>query len=570
MPAVPVSGGPTVVSGGVPQPRTAPEDFGGGQAAKPFELSDTTRAATAIYQQQKQDANEIAVTAAAARASAAETNRLWNPQSGAMTRKGLDALQAQDDAQKGFQEDMQDIESGLSNDEQKLAFRRIAAAHGTALNDTLTRHVAQEKETYDTETTNGFVTNERNAAIANYTDPQRITESIGNQQAALADYARRTGKPAEWLQQQATQAASDTHVAVIDRLLANEQDTAAQAYRDAHRDQILGSAAAQVDKAVEEGSSRAASQHAAATILSEGGTLTEQVAKARALAEKDPRVADLTEARLRKNDAETKEAAREQAEASMTTAGNILDRTGGNVASIPPSMWTTFSPSQKASLKSYGDAIQGGGSVKTDWSTWVSLRDLASNPKTRQQFLNLDPMSYRSRLGDAQFQEITGLREGLRTKDAAAESTADDIGRVHSIISGSLKGIGVGIDPKKRAPDAEISDVVYRSVDAQIESLQERTKTKATTKQIQEITDEILTQHLVQAPGRFWGTNEETKRTFQVQPTDELVVTAKDIPPADRTAIAQSLRSRGLPATPDAIVAAYKAHVKGLVQRGPR
>lgn len=567
MPTVQAPPGQQAFSTETPRIQTSVEDFGGGQAARPFDLSGPEHVAQQVYQQQKQDANEIAVTDAGAKLSALETTILWDPQTGAMTRKGKDAFGAQDDATKAWQAQSAALEDGLQNDQQKLAFRRMVAAHGASLNETLTRHVATEKEAYDSETTNGFVTNERNAAIANFTDPQRITESVRNQQAALADYARRTGKPAEWLQQQALQAASDTHVAVIDRLLANDQDVAAKTYRDAHADEIVGAHAATLDKALEEGSSRAESQRQSDAILQAGGTLTEQVAKAREI--ENPRVRDLVEQRVRRTDSENKAAQREAAEASMVTAGNIIDQTR-DASRIPPSMWANFTPAQKSSLKSYADQLQGGGQVKTDWSSWVSLRDMASNPATRQAFLDLDPMSYRSKLADAQFTEITALREGLRNQDTHAIATADNVAKVHGVIAGTLKGIGIGVDPKKRMPDAAIAETVYRSVNDQVEQLQEKQKSPATTKQVQEITDELVTQHLVNEPGRFWGTNQVTKRTFELQPQDEVVVTPQDISPANRTAIAGSLRRRGMPVTQAAILNEYQQHIKGLVRRGPQ
>src|SRR5690606_6751524 len=106
-----------------------------------------------------------------------------------------------------------EIEAGLANDEQRLAFRRMAIARRADVDRLLQRHVAREFEAYDAAATDAYLANSVEAAAANYTNPERIAVELDRQRAALLSRAARTGEAAEVTQQKLAAFTSNTHVA---------------------------------------------------------------------------------------------------------------------------------------------------------------------------------------------------------------------------------------------------------------------------------------------------------------------------------------------------------------------
>jgi hypothetical protein len=121
-----------------------------------------------------------------------------------------------------------------------------------------------------------------------------------------------------------------THVGVIDRLLANDQDLAAKQYYDAHKADVTGAATIAVERALEEGSTRGESQRQADTITAKAATLGDALTQVRAIA--DPKVRDATEERVRKFFSEKAENLRQQRDAGMQRATNLVEQSTTSTA----------------------------------------------------------------------------------------------------------------------------------------------------------------------------------------------------------------------------------------------
>lgn len=199
-----------------------------------------SRIGAEIYADEVRKQDEIAVLEADRKMSEWETRRLYDPKEGALTRRGKDAFGLPDTVGKELDDTVGQIRNSLTNDRQRMAFDRRATARRSDITTTLSRHVFGEVRKHDDAETESYLANAQQAAIVNYANPERVSLEIERQRAAVIDYANRNGLGAEYVKQKVAQVHSNTHVGVIDRMLANGQDQGAKGYFDKVRGEIAG------------------------------------------------------------------------------------------------------------------------------------------------------------------------------------------------------------------------------------------------------------------------------------------------------------------------------------------
>lgn len=142
MPVVPTSGGPSVGPAPFRPPQTSIDTFGGGTAGTPIDNSGLARAAANIYRDEKQKADESMLVNAGGELTQFEVDRLHNPQNGALNQHGQNAFGLPDEVRADYEKKTADIESRLTNDNQKIAFRRLATSHWASVDQQVQQHVA--------------------------------------------------------------------------------------------------------------------------------------------------------------------------------------------------------------------------------------------------------------------------------------------------------------------------------------------------------------------------------------------------------------------------------------------
>ncbi|MCM5682519.1 hypothetical protein M8A51_23565 [Schlegelella sp. S2-27] len=165
--------------------------------------------------------------------------------------KGKDAAGLPDTVVPGLDSKIQEIESRLSNDDQKFAFANMAANRRESLNRYLTRHVGEQIRNYDKQETDAFIANARDEAGIHYKDPQRIKDAVIRQRGAITDFARAHGMGDEFIQQAVSDAVSKTHKTVLDRYFANGESDAAEKYFKTSRGEMQADEATRVELTLE-------------------------------------------------------------------------------------------------------------------------------------------------------------------------------------------------------------------------------------------------------------------------------------------------------------------------------
>lgn len=546
--------------GGFIQARTTPSTFG---LASARGIQALGRASFEIYQDEKRKADEIAVLDANRELVEFETDLLYNPETGLLNKRGRDAFQASEATLQQFTDKIGEIETRLGNDEQKLAFRRSSSSRQVNMDRTVQRHVAKERTEFDKTVTDNFIANERASAVANYNDDDRVQQSIDNQINALLEHKDRNGLPLEWLQRRITEATSQTHVAVIERMLANEEDLSASRYFKDNKDEITGADIAKVERSLAEGSLRGESQRRSDTILAQTSNRLDALAKARTI--RDPKVRDATEERINRFFSVQKQAEAERRQELFLQASRILEQNGGDLEGISPSMWTGMDDAQRKALRATVRTVRDGIEPTQNDKRWLEFLDLSTTDLANMSQAEL-LTKFRPHLDDAHWNRANTLWADARSGKVTAKlsSTLTFKDRVDN----SLRRSGI-IDPNKTKAKftdeeatnyAQFEDVAAKAIEV-FELTELGGKRKATGTEQQKIIDELLIEKVFVEE---WGRDPEKpivlltddERAASYVPTD-------NIPIADRNFIENLIRSRGRRVTTDKVQRAYAQYLLG-------
>lgn len=554
MPVVPRLSSPQIQATGLPNARSnvkaTEESFGGGQSAAAVgqAAQSVLGAAQKFVIEEKQKADDVATTEAYTKLVQAKNRLTYDPQAGALSKTGKNAFGVIDEYNSSFDKEADAIESSLSNQSQKDVFRKIRGQQKNEFDGTLQRHVFGESKKFDEETTTSSIKITRDDALQNYQNPERVSQAIGMQRSLVMAHAQRNGLPPEMVKMQLDDVTSKTHAEVVSRFLANGDDLKAKAYFEANRAGVTGVDSSHLEKALEEGSVRGESQRQSDALIAQSGSMAEALASAKEI--KDPKVRDAATDRVKAHYSAQKAAEAERTERIMTSAGNIIDKTG-SVDQIPPGQWATLSPSEKANLKTYAAHKREGTQPATDWQQFYDLKTLASAPESRTEFMKTNLMQYRGLMADAQFKELIETQTSLRKNDGKADAKLDGYRTNAGIVNDTLLAAGYKTSPKPGTDDAEKVALFRSKVDEEMRVLQSQTGKPASNEEVKNIVDNLLVKTVTQK-GFLWDT---TKRAFELSADEKKKMDApvKDIPALERSKIEEALRRRNIPATDDKI-----------------
>lgn len=540
-----------------------------------------------LTEQRQQDA--IRVQTAEAQVSDWELKTIYDPKTGALSKTGVNAFNLPDEVSASYDQTIGDIRNGLSSDAQRAAFDRAIANRKPSILGRVNTHVLGQMNAVGQESYRSYIGNSRALAQQNAGDPARVATEIENQREHTVVEAGRLGLDAETTKRMVSSVTSDTHVAVLDQLLATENDVGAKDYFSQVKGEIEGPALPQVEKALNVGRTRGESQRQFDAIMLQAATEQEAIEKAREI--KDPEIRDSVEDRVqsewrlrKQRDREAKEETiRTHAEAIdkiMLDAGNRIDAVGTIQKAISPAAWAQLMPNEKVALENYAKRKQGGGEVETDWNAYYSLRLLAENPATRNDFA--DPsktnlMLYIAKLGKTEFKELVGLQGAIRQKDTTkTEELLSHDGLQSRMVTDAM--LSIGLDPTALDnPSAKGYDKIAvdrgvafrRSVRENVAGLEARQGKKATDEQVQEIVDNLIVKADVVIPGSLWGTKLQEKFLFEAGPKDTLIITADDVPKSERAIAIAVLKKLGRTFwTDEDILAVYMLKLQKLGVNG--
>jgi len=544
----------------------APEGaFGGGSSAT--NVSNATIGTLSViekYQaEQRKQADELAVLDADKNLSALETRLQYDPKTGAMTKRGKDALALPDQIKTDWDKGVEDISKNLNSDTQRLAFRKMVNARWSSLDSSVQKHVASEIRSYDDATTESYLANERDAAALNFMDPERIQMSLYTQRAALVKHAERNGLPEEWLKLKINDAQSKTHSAVIERMLTNNQDMAAKQYFEANKDQISGRDSTTLEKALEEGSLRGESQRRADEIfLNSKDNHLKALELTRSI--NDPKLRDETETRVNRMFSAQKTAEAEFRNDLYLKAANIIDGNRGsrNVRDlVPPSMWTQLTPEQRNALENRASDPQ------NNDKAWLDFLDLKAPDMAKLSRAEFET-KYWAQLDKAHRTRAEGMWNDAREAssksmmDPKLSTTVTFNDRVkNTLLSNDL----IKPDYRKSEDASKLYSQFEQAAAHEVENFeltQLGGKRKATGDEIQKIIDGLIIKKVF-VDRTFLPDAEKPVVILTADEKGVSYVPVEKIPGSDKNAIENLIRSKNKKITIDKIQKAYAAYLIG-------
>lgn len=216
--------------------RVTPDAAGGAFAQAANQLGGM---AAQVAAEEKRKADEMRVLEADNQVAAWERDFLYDPRNGALHRMGRDAFGVPDEVERELARLTSEIESTLSNDSQRMAFRRATSTRTASIQTAVQRHVNRQMTAFDDTTTKEALELSRQRAISLYDDPEAIELEIARQKALIVGHAERNGLPTEYVQNRFMAAEGETHLSVINQL-AESSPLAAREYYEANKDRIEG------------------------------------------------------------------------------------------------------------------------------------------------------------------------------------------------------------------------------------------------------------------------------------------------------------------------------------------
>lgn len=541
-------------------PRAGLASFGGGQAAAGVtaatrQLSNTVNK---IEQEEIQKADQVALLDADQRLSAAETRMLYDPDTGAMNRRGKDSFTLQDEVVPEFDKLAGEIENELSNDYQKESFRKMIASRKKHIDKQVQMHVSRESQKYDQEITKSYVANEMNAAIESFHDPERIELAVQRQRGAIMSHADRTGLDAETTKLLVTETQSKTHSAVINKILNGGADQQAREYYKKNKDMIVGADRVNIEKALEQGALMGDSQRKADLIVSKSDNLGDALDQARSI--KDPKMRDETRRRVKQQFADRELAKREAQDKNYQDAFDIVNANGSYDA-VPRSVLSNMSASQKQNLANWADKLRKGEPATTDLNTFYDLELMAGNPATRKKFLQTNLLDHRNKLSDTDFKRFAKMQADAKKSGSSKE--LDGIETKNSIINGALAEADIDVGRSASSSEIKQANLFRREVDKLVVERQDASGKKITNEELRQITSNLMVE-VISDKGFFFDTK---KKVFELTRDDTALVRFDDVPEDEVNAIRRTLNSRNIPATDDNILKMYTEKLNQL--RGP-
>lgn len=191
-----------------------------------------------ILEQERARADQTAVSSADTARESWTNTRLYDPQNGAFTREGANALGVTNEVLSDYDKHVTDVMGGLNSRRQQAAFIANASNQRAAIQGQLARFESAQRGKYEDDAANSRVSTAIDSAALAYTDPTTQALSRGAIENMLTEQKARKGWDDSTFQAQRNAALSNLHEAVVTNMLANRNIPLAQAYFNTNQSEL--------------------------------------------------------------------------------------------------------------------------------------------------------------------------------------------------------------------------------------------------------------------------------------------------------------------------------------------
>lgn len=551
MPQVPDYGSFKVEPAGLPDARlgarVSPESLGAG-------LGETIgRIGVQVAEKERREADDMMVLDADRELGEWETMTLYG-EDGALTKQGSQAFELPEEVRNAYIKKIDELNKRFTNDYQRNKFRKLTVPRERGINRTVQRHVASQIQAYEDAATENYIKNARANAAFNYNDPNRIGIEIARQRMAISNWAKINGIPPAEIKGKVETAVSQTHVAVIDRMLNNEEDLRASQYFKENKDEITGDHIAGVEKALADGRLRGESQRKSDAIIESTDDYSKQLERARKI--NDPKVRDAVTERISQRNAQKERAAQQVQQKAKDNAWSMVAQGINSSDEIPLTIWSKLDGRDQTTIIDYLKKKASTEEIETKWDVYNRLFTMAP-----EELLKEDLNNYRMDLNDTNFQQIHTLWRSYR--DAAAsgdDALILDSATLQQQITASIKHMDLS-----QKEEGQMREVIYKHLNAE----QQRLGKKLNQDERKAIIDDLLIEGRTRGTlfgfDRLWP--DAKHRFFEIEDEEgRKRFYVEDIPPRRRRQMADALRRRGMTVTDENLMWLYNAYLLGTYE----
>lgn len=464
----------------------------------------------------------------------AETKALEKKQeilSKATSLKGKDAVGAYELAKTEWDKFTQEQAKQLSNDTQRDLFRRSNERIFLGLDKQVQVHTVRENEAYDEMSTQANIEAARMEAFGSYGDTPTVLGAIASQEKAIRDRGAARGLPDEYIKNQVLEAKSKTHAGVISQFANNESYEKAKGHLELFKDEMTPEEYARARSIVEAAEVDQFSQRQSDAILARHASMTDALKEARKI--KDPKKRDQTVRRVKMQFADNERAERMDRENLFEGVYNRLVATGGQ-DEIPQEDLLAMSPNQQEKVMRFREKLRSGKAIETDMDRYYELELMASNPKTRDDFLKLNLKEEFDSLSQSDRKRFIKLQSSMRQRGAGSPEFKRLLSKTKTLNNEMRRA---DIDPK-----SEEGIAFQTQMDERLQEFQIKEGREATNEDIRKLAEALTTEVIVEKRTLLW---DKTKRVFEME-QGEQILGIEDIPDEDVALIKEALEKRGI------------------------
>ena len=471
-------------------------------------------------------------------------------------------------AQKAWQERVDAVKNKYKDSDVLELIDTAAKKRSTELYKDSVNHEISELEQWEQQSKESYAKLNRDYAIENYQDPERVNDGIAKQELAINLMADDQGWAPAVRKAKLDEAKSQTRLGIVNQMIADGQDQIAKDFFDKFEGEFTAEDKLKATKLVEDASLMGESQRESDKIFLKHESMSDALDAARGI--KDPKLRDETVKRVKDRFAEKKKAEDMDTEGLHRRATDFLDETPDVdlYAQKNPADWSRFSLSQRSALRSYAKKKKGGAFIETDPNTYYDLLNMMTGPiEMRNAFMstNLADPKYLSKLDESD-REFFMKKQAEMRAGKRGSAFIDSVRTNKQIVDDLLKS--VDLDPRtKNEKELQRINRFRSELDQQLRAYQEETGKKATKEDTERIANDLLFKVTTDRRS-FWF--DEKKFLFELEPGDQVEVDYDEIPKMERHKIEAEYRKHGLDFTEEDVINTFidvklnKAASRGL------
>ncbi|MCL5883860.1 MAG: hypothetical protein M1377_00640 [Deltaproteobacteria bacterium] len=229
---------------GAPQATALPPEAFGAGLAKGMDV------VSKVLKEEKDYADRSAYQDARTETDGKINDLLSHPETGALTTKGKNAFGIDQPTLEAFDQLAQEKENSLGNDAQKNAFRSFIKERRVDVEKQIQRHINQELDAYDAETSKASIETTTNNVWLHYQDPDRVEREHKFGVATILSERSTRGASPESTKSRIDAWNSIVYSTVVTRMMTEGAAAQAKTYFESVKDRITAADQEKLGKAL--------------------------------------------------------------------------------------------------------------------------------------------------------------------------------------------------------------------------------------------------------------------------------------------------------------------------------